>query len=261
MISAILKYRAFIIGSVRREFQAKYKSSILGWLWLFLSPLAMILIYTLIFSQIMRSKLPDISGQYAYSIYLCSGNLAWAFFAETLSRSQTMFIDNANLLKKMNFPRICLPAIVTLSCSLNFLIIFSLFTFFLIVSGNFPGLLFFAILPILAIQVAFSIGLGLSLGVLNVFFRDVGHIMGIILQFWFWLTPIIYPISIIPDWARKIILLNPMSNLILAYQTIIVHKKMPQLESLWIVTLLAIILCLTGYWLFKKHSHEMVDEL
>jgi lipopolysaccharide transport system permease protein len=153
-------YRGFILGSVKREFQAKYSNSLLGAAWTVINPLAMIAVYTLVFSQIMRAKLPEMAGggngQFAYSIYLCAGVLTWAFFSETVTRTQNVFLDNANLLKKISFPRLCLPVIVVANASLNFLIIFGLFTLFLLVSGSFPGLPYLAVIPVLCLQVLFA---------------------------------------------------------------------------------------------------------
>ncbi|HEN3635303.1 TPA: ABC transporter permease, partial [Yersinia enterocolitica] len=109
MLLAIYRYRGFIFGSVKRDFQSRYQMSMLGISWLVLQPLSMIIVYTVIFSQLMQARLPQTSGSFSYSIYLCSGILTWGLFAEIISRSQNVFTDNANLLKKLNFPRICLP--------------------------------------------------------------------------------------------------------------------------------------------------------
>jgi lipopolysaccharide transport system permease protein len=132
----IAAYRGFIAGSVKREFQSKYRNSILGALWTVLNPLAMIIVYTVIFSQVMRNRLPGAGSAYAYSIYLCAGVLTWNLFTEIATKGQSVFIDNAGLIKKLNFPRLCLPIIVVLNALLNFGIIFGLFTLFLLVSGN-----------------------------------------------------------------------------------------------------------------------------
>src|SRR5690606_31107725 len=143
----------------------------------------------------------------------------------------------------------------------NFAIIFGLFTVFLIISGNFPGWPFAAMLPVLLIQTAFSIGLGMVLGVLNVFFRDVGQLFGVVLQFWFWLTPIVYPITILPERVQALMAFNPMVPLMTAYQTILVHGQWPDWISLWPITVLALALCVWAMRLFRKRSGEMVDEL
>ena len=261
MLGALWAYRGFIVGSVKREFQSKYRNSLLGAAWTVINPLAMIIVYTVIFSQIMKAKLPGVDTTFAYSIYLCAGILTWGLFAEIVGRAQNTFLENANLLKKLSFPRLCLPVIVVANAGLNFAIIFGLFSAFLVLSGNFPGWPYLALLPLLAILVAFAIGLGITLGVLNVFFRDVGQFFGIFLQFWFWLTPIVYPVSILPERLQPYMNLNPMARLINAFQVILVNGQWPNWYSLWPVVVLAILLCLLGFGLFRRHAGEMVDEL
>lgn len=254
-------YRGFIVGNVKREFQSKYTNSLLGATWTLINPLAMIIVYTVIFSQIMRSKLPGIDGAFSYSIYLCAGVLTWGLFAEIVNRAQNTFLENANLIKKLNFPRLCLPVILVANAMVNFFIIFTLFSIFLLMSGNFPGLVYVAIFPLLAILALFAIGLGITLGVLNVFFRDVGQFFGIVIQFWFWLTPIVYPLSILPESVQKMMRYNPMAGLINAFQNIFVGQLWPAWESLVPVTIVAVILCMFSLHLFRKHAGEMVDEL
>jgi len=260
-LRALWNYRGFIGGSVKREFQSKYRNSLLGATWTVLNPLAMIIVYTVIFSQVMRAKLPGVDSSFAYSIYLCAGVLTWGLFAEIVGRGLNIFLENANLLKKLSFPRLCLPVTVVATALVNFAIIFGLFSAFLVISGNFPGLPYLGLIPVLLIQIAFAIGLGMVLGVLNVFFRDVGQLFAVVLQFWFWLTPIVYPPEILPERVRPFMALNPMADLMSAYQTILVHRVWPNWNSLWPVALLALLLCVLGMRLFRKHSGEMVDEL
>lgn len=261
LFRALWAYRGFILGSIKREFQAKYRNSLLGAAWTILNPLAMILVYTVIFAEVMRSKLPGVENNFGYSIYLCAGVLTWGYFAEIVGRGQNVFLDNANLLKKLNFPRLCLPVIIIGGATLNFAIIFGLFVAFLLFSGNFPGLPFVAVFPLLLLLVLFSIGLGITLGVLNVFFRDVGHFFGIFLTFWFWLTPIVYPVAALNESIRALLIWNPMAGLITGFQGIFVNGQWPQWETLWPITLLALILCVVGLRLFRRHAGEMVDEL
>lgn len=261
ILKALWAYRGFIIGTVKREFQNKYRNSVLGATWMVLNPLAMILIYTVIFSQVLSAKTPGMNSAFAYSINLCAGMLTWALFAEIVNRAQVTFIENANLLKKLSFPRLCLPVTVVATAILNFTIIFGLFSVYLVISGNFPGIVFLAVFPVLAILIVFSIGLGISLGVLNVFFRDVGHLFTIFVPFWFWLTPIVYPVSILPQKMQTLISYNPMATLINAFQDILVNGQWPSWQSLMPVTLLAVALCFIGIRLFRKHAGEMVDEL
>lgn len=261
MLRGLWAYRGFVLGSVRREFQSRYTNAMLGAAWSLLSPLAMIAVYTLIFAEVMHSRLPGAGTRFSYSIYLCAGILAWGLFAEIVGRGQSVFVEQANLIKKVSFPRICLPLIVVLNALVNFGIIFGVFTLFLIGSGNFPGWVFAAALPLLALQVLLAIGIGMIAGVLNVFFRDVGPFVAIALQFWFWFTPIVYPASILPDRARALLAWNPMASVIQAWQDILARGHAPDWPALGRVALLAALLCVFGLRLFRKRSGEMVDEL
>ncbi|GGP23638.1 transport permease protein [Silvimonas iriomotensis] len=261
LFSSIWSYREFVLGSVKREFQTRYRNSLLGAAWNVLNPLAMIVVYTVIFSQVMKARLPGVTNTFAYSIYLCAGSLTWGLFSEIVTRAQGVFIENANLLKKISFPRLCLPAIIICNAVLNFCIVFGLFSLFLILSGNFPGLPYLALLPVLVVMILFAIGLGITLGVLNVFFRDVGQFFGIFLQFWFWFTPIVYAANVVPERVRPLLQLNPMAGVVGACQTILVQGQWPQWSTLLPVTLLGVLLCLFGLNLFRNHAAEMVDEL
>ena len=263
MLRGLWAYRGFVLGSVKREFQAKYSNAMLGALWSLLSPLAMIVVYTVIFSQVMHNRLPGAApgAPYAYSIWLCAGVLTWNLFAEIVARAQGMFLEQANLIKKISFPRICLPLIVVLNALVNFGIIFGLFTVFLVASGSFPGVVFLALLPVLLLQVLLGIGLGMIAGILNVFFRDVGQFLTIAMQFWFWLTPIVYPASILPPEVRGLLGWNPMARVIEAYQVILVQGHAPDWRALLPVALLAALLCVLALRLFRRRAGEMVDEL
>jgi lipopolysaccharide transport system permease protein len=261
IIHAIWRYRGFILGSVKREFESRYRNSLLGAAWTVLQPLAMITVYTVVFSELMRTRLPGMDSPYAYSTFLCAGLLTWGLFSEILQRGQSVFIENGNIIKKLNFPRICLPAITVLNALINFSLAFSIFLVFLLVTQNFPGWVAFYAIPVLIVQVAFAIGLSVIAGVLNVFFRDVGQFVGILLQFWFWFTPIVYSTVTLPQSARALINLNPMTPVAQAYQGIFLYRQAPAWQSLWPVALSAVVLCGLGLFLFRRHAGDMVDEL
>lgn len=209
----------------------------------------------------MHARLPGVENNLAYGIYLCSGLLTWGFFQEMIARGQSVFLDNSGMLKKLSFPRIALPIIAVLSSLMNFLIIFSLFIGFLIITGNSPNITIVAVVPLLLLQILFAMSLGIILGVLNVFFRDISQFMGVFLQFWFWFTPIIYPLNIAPKQAQEWIALNPMTPIAQAYQGIFVYGKWPDWFSLWPTFAIALILFIVALRLFRKRSGEIVDEL
>lgn len=261
LVRALWQYRGFVAGMVGREFQARYLRSLFGSAWALLTPAAMIMIYTVIFAQIMRARLPGLDDSLAYSIYLCTGLLTWNYFSEVLSRSLTVFIDNAPLLKKVSFPRVTLPVILLLGSTVNFLIIFGIFVVVTALLGRFPGGVVLTIVPLLVLQQALALGGGLLLGVLNVFFRDVGQITGVVLQVWFWLTPIVYSTSILSERARAVLGWNPMTKLVGAYQRIFLTGTPPVWgEFRWHVVGALAVLAL-AFIAFNRLSGEMVDEL
>ena len=260
-IAALWRYRGFVASMVWREFRGDYLGSLLGSIWSILNPLALIVIYTVIFSKIMNARLVGVDDTMGYGLFICSGLLAWGFFTDLLGRFPKIFVAHATLIKKVNFPRTTLPVILFLSCSINFLIIFAIFLLFLAVTGRFPGWAVLGFVPLLLIPQTFVLGAGIFLGIVNVFFRDVGHLLTIVLQFWFWFTPIIYPLTILPERVRDIIIYNPMTNFVISYQNIILKNQWPQWQTFAPHLIGALVTFWAGFYLFHKLSGEMVDEL
>ena len=246
---------------VKRDFRSRYLNSVLGALWAVLQPLSMILIYALIFAQVMHSRLEGVTNTYGYTIFLCAALLPWHFFTDTLGRCLGVFVEQGNLLKKLSFPRSTLPTYVLLSCGINFVLAYGIFWLFLLVSGNWPGIAIVAVLPLLLIQQALAMGLGILLGTINVFFRDVGHTMGIVLQFWFWLTPIVYPLKAVPERFQWALYANPMLPVVQAYQGIFLRAEFPDWKMLLAPTGWAALAVVLGFVTYARLGREMVDEL
>ncbi|WP_172124356.1 MULTISPECIES: ABC transporter permease [unclassified Devosia] len=261
LFQAALNYRYFIWSAIRLDFRARVARSGLGVLWIVLSPLSQVAIYAFVLSALMSSRLPGIDNRFAYSIYLMAGFSAWFLFTEILNRSLTIFIDNANALKKIAFPRIVLPLITLGAALVNNLIFFVLVLAAYALLGHNPGwaLLWFPVLTVLT--AALGLGLGLTLGVLNVFIRDVAQAVGILLQFGFWMTPIVYIIDIIPESYRFILMFNPMFWVVDGYHRVLVYGQAPNLLSLACLAVLAVGLMALAMTLFRRSSGEMVDVL
>lgn len=202
MIKGIWSYRGFIISSIKNEFISRFARSKLGGLWMIIHPLAQVAIYALILSNVLAAKLPGIDNKYAYALYLMAGILAWNLFAEIVSRCLTLFIEQGNIMKKMRFPRITLPVIVVGSCLLNNVLLFAAVMLVFSLLGHYPTLQILWLIPLVMIVVALSVGIGLVLGILNVFLRDVGQVVPIVLQVLFWFTPIVYMVNVIPEHLR-----------------------------------------------------------
>ncbi|MDD5175807.1 MAG: ABC transporter permease [Sterolibacterium sp.] len=261
LLRQLWTYRGFIAANVRRDIAGRYAGTLLGGAWTLLQPLAMILIYTLVFSQLMHARLAGSDSPYAYSIYLCAGTLPWVLFAESIGRMTSVFLEYGNLIKKAQFPKVCLPAIALLAASFNFVAAFAIFLVFLTMIGAFPGWLLLPFAAVLAVQLALAAGLGVMLGTLNVFFRDIGQATTVGLQFWFWLTPIVYPLAVVPQWLQDGLRFNPMVPIVTAYQRMLVNGAPPELAPLVYPAVLALLLAALGYRLFRLHGGEMADEL
>lgn len=253
--------RDYIVASVKRDFVARYLGTQLGWFWAVAQPLALIAIYTLIFAQIMRPSLPGHDSPFAYSINLCAGIILWQLFSEILTRSVGVFVHNGNLLKKVNLPKPALPVIVALTSLTNFVLIAALFLGFLTLVGAWPGAAVLALIPVVAIVMAFALGLGVLLGTFNVFYRDVEHTVGLVLNFWFWLTPIVYPARALPDWLAAALEWNPMWPLVHFAQTVFLEHETPGWSGLLYPTVVAAVLVLVALRAFRALSADIVDEL
>jgi lipopolysaccharide transport system permease protein len=261
MFRDLYKYRNFIIQSVRNDLISRFARSKLGGLWAILNPLSQVLIYALILSNVLAAKLPGVDSQYAYAIYLMAGLLGWTLFNEIVGRCLNIFIEHGNLIKKMSFPRVTLPAIAVGSCLINNLFLFiSMLGIFALLGHQFNMAMLWLI-PLSLVVIVFSLGIGLILGVMNVFLRDIGQVIPIILQMLFWFTPIVYPITIIPEAYRHWLNLNPMYPIIDAYQQILVYGNSPQWGGVLIILAVGIILSIVGLFMFRRSSAEMVDAL
>lgn len=261
MLKDVWVFRDFMWSSVKREFQTRWIGTQFGPLWLLAQPLATIFIFTVIFANIMRPGMPAHDSKFAYSIHLCAGVLTFNLFSEILGRSVGIFVESANLLKKIHFPKLCLPIIVAVSSLLNFVIVMGIFICFLIIVAAFPGWVILSAMPVLMIQLMFTLGLGMLLATINVFYRDVQQMIQVVLQFWFWLTPIVYMSATLPPAVREILNWNPLWPLIQAYQGIFLEHAQPNWGSLIYPSVLGLFFAMLGIYAFYRLQGEIVDEL
>jgi lipopolysaccharide transport system permease protein len=255
------RFRDFIAASVKREFASRFVGTQLGFLWSIVHPLALVLIYTLVFSELMRPKLPGHESRFAYSIYLTAGLVAWLLFSDLLGRSVGIFVHNAAVLKKVSVHKLAFPIIAFFSALVQFLILFGCFLAFVLLTGSFPGVAIVAVVPVIAIASLFAMGLGLFLATINVFYRDVEQSTNLVLQFWFWLTPIVYPAGALPQPAQAILRWNPMWPVVQAMQEIFVENRFPDWSALAYPLVLAIALAFLARATFGRLANELVDEL
>jgi len=261
MLHSLWQYRHFVLSSIRNELKSRFARSKLGGLWVIINPLSQVLIYALILSNLMKAKIPGIGNQYSYAIYLMAGMLAWTLLTEIINRCLNLFIEQGNLMKKMSFPRITLPAIVVGSCMLNYILLFFAILIIFAILGHQFSFAMLWLIPLTITLVIGALGIGLTLGVLNVFLRDIGQVVPIILQVWFWFTPIVYPESIIPEKYLPLMNLNPMYPIVSAYHKILVYNEAPELSGVLIITIISLAFLLLSLFLFRRASAEMADVL
>lgn len=255
-------WRGFVFASVARELRARYARSLFGWAWLLLPPLVLIAIYTLVFSRMMRGAgVPDL-GPYSYSVFLCAGMLTWQWFSELLSRVVGLFTQHATLIKKTAVPLPALLAADLLVTSFGLAVQLALFALLLLALGLWPGWQALLFLPLLFTQGLLAVGLGLGLSVLHVFFRDVGMGLSLVLQVWFWITPIVYPATAIPAGFQDLLAWNFLTPLIQAYQAVIT-QAVPSIDwrgVAWVLVLA--LLALAGSLQLMRRNRTLIrDEI
>lgn len=254
-LKEIHSYKYLLYNLVSKDLKVKYKGSVLGFFWSLLNPLVMLFVYTLAFKYIIRVRVEN------FPLFFLCAFLPWSFLNTSLSMSVSSIKDNANLVKKVYFPREILPLSIVFSNLIQFLL-----TFVILI----PALLFFSIkmgspliaLPfIILFQTAFSIGLSYIVASLNVFFSDVRHLLEIFLQVWFWLTPIIYPANFVPEKYQFLYRLNPAVLFIESYRNSLLYNKMPSISSLLILFITGAAVFMLGQLVFNRCNKRFAEEI
>lgn len=255
------RYRGFIFSAIRSEMKGRFASSKIGGLWFVLHPLAMAAIYALVLSRLVGARLGGVDNPAAFPIYLISGLAIWSLFSEIVNRCLSIFLEYANAMKKISFPRVALPFIVLGGALINhgFLLGAAIVVFAFL--GHFPAPAWLALPLALVVGAGFAFGLGVFLGVLNVFARDVGQAMSVVMQLWFWMTPIIYPLDILPEGIRAVIELNPMTSVVEFYHEALVYQQWPDITMLAYPASLGLALIALSVATFRRASPEIVDVL
>lgn len=224
-------------------------------------PLAQVAIFALVLSSILAARMPDASGPFAYVIFLLAGTLCWSLFAEVLTRSVAIFVDNGNLIKKIAFPRVSLPLIVAGVALANNAVLFLVIVCGAIVLGHPPGIEYLWLPLLTLLTLALASGLGIILGTLNVFARDTAQAVPVFMQALYWLTPIVYVATILPERFAKWLSLNPLAPLVAGYQSVVLYNRPPDWMGLVPVAILSVVLLAAALGLFRRASGDMPDVL
>lgn len=255
LLKNLYNYRELLKTNVKKDIGGKYKNSFLGVLWSFINPLLQIAVYAFVFQIIMRSNIEN------YAVYLCCALVPWQYFSSVVLRGAATIIDNGNIIKKVYFPREILPISIVTSEGINFLISTIIILGFVIVSGIGISINIFWYFLIVIIQYIISLGISFIVSSLSVYFRDLLHLLGVFMQLLFYATPIVYSIENVPAGFRWLLKINPMSYLIEGYRAIFYDKMPPNFRSLGIALLMGIVLCVIGYFVFRKLEKGFAEEI
>lgn len=240
-----------------RHLRGQYKQSVLGYAWAFVNPLSQMLILSFVFSVILRIPSQDVP----YPLFLLVGLVPWIFFSSTVSSATDSVVGAASLVTKVYFPREVLPtaAMLTKLVDLGFgiLILIGLMVYF----GHPPEWTAVWLPVLFFIHMLFMLGLAFPLAALNVYFHDVRFLVGVVLLMWFYMTPVIYPVELVPDRYRILFDLNPNSLFINAYRRVLLEGIGPGLDRVFLGTVIALLTFLIGYYLFKRMESGFADRI
>ena len=251
-VSTFWRYKWLLYELVLRDLKIKYRSSVLGYLWSLLNPLMMMTVLTIVFSTLFRFDIPN------YPVYLLSGQLIYSFFSEATNMSMSSIINSASLIKKVYIPKYTFPVSRVLSSFVTLLLsLLAMVIVMVVTQVKFTWVILFFPIPLIYILV-FSIGMGLLLSVLAVYFRDVIHLYSVLLSAWMYLTPIMYPINMVPDYVKRFIFWNPMYYFVEIFRQIVLYGEWPSLEMHLICLGFALLALVTGLFVFYKNQKNFI---
>jgi len=250
-LGSLLRYRGPIQSLVARELKARYRGSVLGFVWSFINPLLLISIYSFVFTTIMQNNDPRTKP---FAVFLFCGLLPWTWFSTSLIEAASSLISGGNLIKKVLFPAEVLPIVSVLANMVHFLLGLLILAAFMIGFQHYPNMAALPWFPVVVlIQLIFTLGLALGVSALTVHFRDIRELLANVLTLWFFGTPIIYA-YFMPSVARYLWLfrLNPFYHFAVSYQEILFFDHFGHARSLLLLGALSVAVFLAGYWLFDR---------
>ncbi len=254
-VTALFQARDLLEAWTWRIVRARYQQSLLGGLWAVIQPAATVAIFSVIFTRFMRVD----TGGVPYVLFSYATLVPWSLFSTSLTDMVNSLVDNMNLVTKIYFPREVLPIAALLARLIDFMIASAVLVVLMVLYAVPPYLQGWAYLPlILVIQIALGLGLGLAGAALNVFYRDVKHVITLALQVWMYASPVIYPSTMVPEQYRTLYFINPMAGVVEAYRDVLLYQKLPGDYLIWSAAAACASLVI-GYWFFKRVDFQFAD--
>lgn len=250
-------YRGLIFFMVRRDIKLRFQQTVIGFLWVVLQPLLLMLIFSTIFGMMMRVPTNGIP----YPLFFLSGFVVWHFFTQVVNNSAFSLVGNIHIIVKSYFPRLALPLSTVANALIDFVISSLVLLVFLLMDGGYPVTIRYLLLPVLlVITIFFSSGVGLLFGALMVVFRDTKNLLSFIIMIWMYITPIIYPTSLAPNNYRFLLYFNPLTSLVDSYRWVFLGVgELPGVSYLMISLSVAIVIWFCGAIAFKAMENKIAD--
>lgn len=256
LFQEIWDYREMIFSLVKRDLRGRYKGSFLGFLWTFLNPLLQLMVYTFVFSTIMRAGIED------YYLFLFVALVPWTYFSSSVAGGAGCIIDQQNLVKKIYFPREVLPISHVLSQLINMMLTFIVVIAVILISGKGVNFYVWLYLPVIILQeTLLAFGLTLLFSGITVYFRDIQYLLSVLMMAWQFLSPVMYNMEMIPEKYRSIFYLNPMTHIIVAYRDVFYYKQPPELSTFVTGTAMGATMLVVGWFLFGKMKRHFAEVL
>lgn len=251
-IQNFLRFRNLLSELVARDIKIKYRRSVLGVVWTLLNPLCMMIILSIVFSNLFKFDIEN------FPLYILSGQIIFNFFSGVTTEAMSAIIGNASLIKKVYIPKYLFVLSRTFSSLINLLASFSAMILVMVVTRvELHWTVFFVIIPI-ALITFFSLGVGLLLAAITVKFRDIMHLYSVFITGLMYLTPVIYPMSILPDTIRKIVLINPLTNILIMFRDVMFDNSLPGISDIALGAVEAILAMGIGLYVFYKNQDEFI---
>lgn len=256
IIKDIYNYREMIVSLVRKDLRGRYKGSVLGFLWTFVNPLLQLIVYSIVFSIIVKMGIDN------FSMFLFVALVPWIFFSSCITSGSTVILQQQDLVKKIFFPREVLPVAYVTSSFINMLFSFIVIFVAIIVTnhGMNPAALLFLPL-IMLIEYILALGFSFVASAITVYFRDLEHILNNLSMAWMYLTPILYTQEMVPEQYKPLFNLNPMTPIIIAYRDILFYKRIPSLNTLIGASITGVVSLILGFILFNKLKKGFAEEM
>lgn len=256
LIKELYQYRTMMESLIKRDLIGRYKGSVIGFFWTFLNPLLQLIVYTIVFTQIMRMGVDD------YYLYLFVALIPWLFFSTCISGGAGCIWANKNMVNKIYFPREILPFSFVTSNLINMLLTMLVIFAVLLVSGKGFRIVALLYLPvIILIEYILALGITLIVSAVSVYFRDMEYILGIVTMAWQFLSPVLYDISMIPDHMMFWFNFNPMTPILTAYRDILYYKQIPHMTTLLHAAVLGFVLLILGIAVFNRLKRHFAEEM